>query len=454
MAPIMTLALRMPRVLRYAWRRLADADLTQVAGSLTFTTVLSLVPLLAVALALFAAFPLFADFRASFEEYLLASLLPADMAEVVLQHVSDFAAKATQLTAFGTAFLVVGAVAVMLTIDTALNRIWRVRRPRPLVQRILIYWTVITLGPMLFGISIWATTQLVRSSLGLLANLPWLVDLALRLGPILLTTVTVAALFFMVPNRRVLWRDAMVGATITALLFEAMKFGFAWYVTRFPTYNAIYGALAAIPLFLLWVYLSWLVLLFGAALSAIMPAVRHRATAFVVRPGDAWLPLALEVLALLERARSSRLPGCSMLDFLQELPADESVVECLLERLSQMGWVTSAEDRQGLRWHLICDPAQVRYADLSEAMFGLRASGLNLALGLEGLDRIKRAVGDLSLAAALRPAGSASGAAALTLYGGADGAQDRSGGLGHQRVASSRNPVPSATREGVSQGSR
>lgn len=450
----MTLALRMPRVVRYAWRRLADADLTQVAGSLTFTTVLSLVPLLAVALALFAAFPLFAEFRASFEEYLLASLLPPDMAEVVLQHVNDFAAKATQLTAVGTAFLVVGAVAVMLTIDTALNRIWRVRRPRPLLQRILIYWAVITLGPVLFGISIWATTQLARSSMGFLANLPWVLDLALALGPVLLTAVTVAALFLTVPNRRVLWRDAMVGALMTAFLFETMKFGFAWYVTRFPTYNAIYGALAAIPLFLLWVYLSWLVLLFGASLSAIMPAVRHRATAFVTRPGDAWLPLALELLVLLDQARNTRVPGCSMRELLRELPADEFVLESLLERLIQMGWVAATEERQGLRWHLVCDPAQARYADLSDSMLGLRASGLTLAQGLEGLERVRRAVGDLSLAAALRAAGSGSGSAALTLHGGSDGAQDRGGSLGHQRVTGTRNTVPGASSESLSQRTR
>src|SRR5690606_16905992 len=162
---------RIQRLLRFAGNRLGEARLAQAAASLTFTTVLSLVPLLAVVFALFTAFPLFAQFRLALDEFMINSLMPANVADTVMNYLSQFALQASRLSALGGLFLVATAITLIVTIDKTFNDIWRVTRQRPLVQRLLVYWAVLSLGPVVMGASLWTTSFLARESLGMVADI-------------------------------------------------------------------------------------------------------------------------------------------------------------------------------------------------------------------------------------------------------------------------------------------
>src|SRR5690554_6161809 len=199
------------KVLKYALKRADEKKLAQVAASLTYTTVLSLVPLLAVVLSLFTAFPLFADFRVALEGFLAGSLMPAVVSENVMSYLNQFAAKASGLTTIGGLALIVTSVMLFRTIDEAFNDIWQVETRRPLRQRILVYWALLSLGPILVGASLWALTVLARESMGLIGDMNGLANLSLSLLPLLLTGSGFSALFLTVPNRSVRWKDALIG---------------------------------------------------------------------------------------------------------------------------------------------------------------------------------------------------------------------------------------------------
>src|SRR5690606_4223138 len=156
------------------------------------------------------------------------------------------------LTAIGGAFLLITSILLIMTIDKTFNDIWHVTRQRPLPQRALVYWAVVTLGPVVAGASLWATSFVARESLGLVRAGPEMVSVLISLMPVILTGLGSAALFVVAPNRQVFWRDALMGGFGTALVLELMKAAFAYYLTQFPTYTVIYGAFATVPIFLLW----------------------------------------------------------------------------------------------------------------------------------------------------------------------------------------------------------
>ena len=253
---------------RLAWRRAREERLAQVAGSLTFTTVLSVVPLLAVGFALVTRFPLFRKLHEALQQHLLRNLLPDDISRTVLKHLSQFAANAGGLTLVGFLFVLAAALMLLLTVENTLNRIWQVRKPRPIVKRLLLYSLMLAFGPLVLGASLWATSHLVSASLGLIGRLPPSAAFVLNLGPVLLGTLALAGLFYFVPNARVRRRDALLGGLLASIAFELGKRGFAAYLIRVPTYKAIYGGFAAVPVFLLWVYFSWLVTLAAALVAA------------------------------------------------------------------------------------------------------------------------------------------------------------------------------------------
>jgi membrane protein len=254
---------------RLVLRRARQERLAQVAGSLTFTTVLSLVPLLAVSFALFTRFPVFRRFEVALEQVLLKSLLPPELARTVLRHLDQFAANAAGLTLAGSAFLLVTAVALMLTVENALNQIWGVKRARPFFKRVGMYLLMLAAGPPLLGLSLWAMSALIGASMGLVGSLPDSVAFVLTLGPLLLGVAGLSALFLFLPNTRVRRRDAIAGGVLGAIALELGKRGFGAYVLKLPTYKAVYGAaFAAVPVFLLWVYFSWLVTLAAALVAA------------------------------------------------------------------------------------------------------------------------------------------------------------------------------------------
>jgi membrane protein len=364
-------------MLRFARRRLDEERLPQVAASLTFTTMLALVPLLTIALAVFTAFPVFNTFRASLEAYFIKSLMPQMISSTILGYLNQFAAKATRLSAIGAVFLVLTSVAMMLTIDRAFNHIWRVRESRPLTQRIVIYWAIVTLGPLLIGVSITMTSYLFTATSGLLSAVAFTGVLLSTTISVLLTTAAFTLLYMAVPNRLVDWRDAAWGGFLAAAVFEIAKRSFVDFITQFPTYTKIYGALAALPIFLVWVYLSWLIALIGAVLAAALPVVRYERWWHTPTPGSEFVD-AMAVLKVLYEARTSSPRSAvdtGTIRATTRLGFDES--ESLLQRMLDVGWVGRIKDPQLKRvqfgkrinsgrdsWTLLGNPAQLRLADV------------------------------------------------------------------------------------------
>jgi membrane protein len=207
--------------------------------------------------------------------FVMNNMLPESV-DAISIYAEQFSENAARLTAVGIAFLGVTALLLMLTIDHAFNAIWRVSRPRPLLQRILVYWTVLTVGPMFVGASLSLTSYLITLSFGMVDEVPGMEFAVLRFAPVVLTTTAFALLYFTVPNCPILKRDALTGGIAAGAGFEVMKHGFGFYVTHIPTYKVIYGAFAAVPIFLLWIYLSWLIVIGGAVLVAALPEWRNR----------------------------------------------------------------------------------------------------------------------------------------------------------------------------------
>lgn len=371
-------------VLRFTLDFAAHRKLTRVASSLTFTTVLAIVPLLAVVLALFTAFPLFAQFRQALETFLSESLLPPSVSDTIMSYLNQFAAQASGLTAVGSAFLVVTSIMLIMTIDEAFNEIWNVARQRPMRQRLLVYWAIISLGPILMGASLWASSVLARESLGYIGNLSEGIGLLLNLVPLLMSVLGFTALFMFVPNCRVLWRDAALGGLGTTAVLAVMKAGFTAYLTRFPSYTVIYGAFATLPIFLLWIYLSWLVVLMGATVASLLPALRLHRWALRRHVGAQAVD-ALGILRILWHARGALPPGRSLGYLEKHLRVHPDALRDMLGALRELGYVVPVAD--GEQWVLACDPARADIGPLVDRLLIDRAqAGLRPGM-LDALSR-------------------------------------------------------------------
>ncbi|HSW24458.1 MAG TPA: YihY family inner membrane protein, partial [Burkholderiaceae bacterium] len=292
-------------------QRFAEDRLGLTAGSLTFTTMVGLVPLVTVMLALFTAFPMFARFQQALDRYLLQSLVPDGIAKPVLAALTQFAAKASQVGTVGLVVLLVAALALVFTIDRTLNAIWRVRKRRPLAQRLLVYWAALTLGPLLLGVSLSLTSYAISSSRGLVESIPGGVRLLLGAIEFGLLASGLAGLYRFAPNTYVRWTHAWAGGLFAAVGFEFAKRGLAWYVGLVPTYSVIYGAFATLPIFLLWIYLSWVVVLLGAVIAAYAPSLAMRVARVPDTPGYRFA-LAVSLLRELTRVRGAGQKGLSL----------------------------------------------------------------------------------------------------------------------------------------------
>jgi membrane protein len=269
---------------RLTIRRAREQRLAQVAASLTFATVLSVVPLLAVSFALFTRFPIFDRFEKAIEEHLLKILLPTDISTPVLKYLSQFAANASGLTLVGTLFVLVTAIAMLFTVENAFNQIWEVKRARPFFRRVGLYLLMLAVGPPVLGASLWATSYVLGASMGLIGTVSPTVEFVLNSGPVVLGMAGLACVFYFVPNTNVRRRDAIAGGLIASIAFEFGKRGFATYLLKVPAYKAMYGAFAAFPVFLLWVYFSWLVTLTAALITANLARARKATASRSSRP--------------------------------------------------------------------------------------------------------------------------------------------------------------------------
>ena len=387
----------MSQQLRAAWEftlalvtRFREERVTQTSGSLTYTTLLALVPLLTVALAVSTAFPVFDEWTTALQLFILENVLPDTPAiDTVMDQINSFTRNVGRLTAIGVGGFAVTSVMLMLTIDNALNRIFRVQRRRSIAQNVFMYWAVITLGPLFVGASLSATYMAVRHSV-IALQLDLIGDLLLDFVPFLLTAFSLVLLYWLVPARRVEWSHAFIGGVLAAIAFEVAKRGFAIYLSRVPTYTLIYGAFATIPIFLVWLYLSWLVVLTGGILTAMLPAFRSKPERHRV-PGEA-LADAVGVLSHLARAhREGRTVPLNTLA--RELRILPDRVEEILERAKALGWAVRTEKD---RWVLARDPSTIHLADVYRTfIFDADAVGLpETDLGLSLRDFLNREVKD------------------------------------------------------------
>jgi membrane protein len=370
---------RLREVLSFAARRASEVRVQQVASSLTLTTVLSIVPLLAVALSVFSAFPLFAEYRSALEKMLLRELLPPPISATILRYLSDFSAKAAGLTAYGLIFLCATALLMIHTVDRALNDIWNVRVRRALLPRILIYWALMTLGPLVLGASLSATSVLL-SNLAAGRTTPFALQLLLDYGPFLLGGFAFALLYVVVPNRRVRWVDALIGGFTASLLGEFITAGFTAYI-KTGTVAGIYGAFAVVPLFLLWVYLSWVALLFGAAVAATLPMLRATRFADERRAGNRFVT-AVALLGALYGARQRDEDGgrVTLERLARDLRTFPEETERLLGELERLGYVAKLDGVHAGKWLLSCDPQRT---DLGAAFRRLAVDPANTLLTRE-----------------------------------------------------------------------
>ena len=318
--------------------RFREDRLGLTASSLTFTTTIGLVPFITVALAVFTAFPMFAKFQDVLQKWLIQSLVPDNIARQVLGYLSQFAGKASRMGTVGLMVLLCTALTLVFTIDRTLNTIWRVRKPRPFGQRVLIYWTAVTLGPVLLGASLSMTSYALAASKSIVGGLPGGVGLLLDTVQFALVAAGAAVTFFYVPNTQVRWGHAWMGGLFVSTGMEVARKGLALYLTKVPTYSAVYGAFATVPILLIWIYMTWVIVLLGATLTAYLPSLLSG------RPqrklGHGWqFQLALEALHSLQGARAQAEKGLTLSQLCHALHLDPLRLEPVMRMLVELDWV-------------------------------------------------------------------------------------------------------------------
>lgn len=346
---------------RFLWQRFVDDKCFETAGALSYTTLFAIVPLLAAVLAIISAFPVFAEWRDRFSDFVFRNFVPS-AGSAVQGLLLQFADNASKLTAVGILFLLVSALMMMASIEDRFNRIWRVPTKRSHGSRLLLYWAALTIGPLL------VVAVLVLVSRFIATGGPdapeggqggtWLLLLSFAL-----TWLILLAMYMLIPNRRVAFRHAGIAAVVAAILFEIARALFTLYVTHVPSYQQIYGALAAAPLFLIWVYFSWVIVLLGASLAAAMAAFDYRPLHERLPPGCEFIGL----LRVLQHFAAAQREGIGLsseeLCRRERFLADE-LLQRYLRDLHASGLLTRAETGD---WVLSRDLATVDLADLYRA---------------------------------------------------------------------------------------
>lgn len=357
---------------RFLARRFVDDRCFETAGALSYTTVFALVPLSTVIFAILATFPIFEAWTQALVDFVFANFVP-EAASAVAGTLQELAGSARQLSWKGLAALLAAALLVMLAIEQTFDRIWRVASPRPALWRLVIYWTLLTLGALLAVASLAASTWFLslppfaRAS----ANAG---QLLLQWTPSLIAFVVFTLAYRLIPNRPVPLRFAVAGGLLATVLFEAAKHGFAWYL-RNTSFEQLYGALAVVPIFLFWVWLSWLVVLLGASLAASLGAFRYQPRQHRL-PAGAELYACLRLLARLEESRRHGR-GLDAEGLRAREPAlTDDLCQRLLEGLARLDIVQRGESGA---WLPVRDLSTVTLEDLHERL-GLRLPPTDCAL--------------------------------------------------------------------------
>lgn len=300
------LANRLVAFLLYLGKQFINNQGILNAAALTYTTLFAVVPLMTVSYAMLAAVPSFQGVGQELQGWVFENFVPAT-GQVVQDYLNDFSSQARKLTAVGIAVLAVTSIMMMKNIEAAFNRIWRVTEPRKGLSSFLLYWAILSLGPILIGLGLVLTSYI--ASLPLINEATEVVgkNHLLSILPAILSTTAFTLIYVAVPNCRVPFKSALIGGVVVAFLFETAKRGFALFVTQFPSYELIYGAFAAIPLFLLWIFISWMIILMGAELTRSIS---------VYRPLEksAQIPHLQCVVAVINRLWQAQLQGESVSD--------------------------------------------------------------------------------------------------------------------------------------------
>lgn len=353
-------------------RFLRDECLT-TASALTYTSLLALVPLMTIFFTIFQAFPAYETLLGEAQRILIASFVP-EVGEALIDNLNQFAANAGRLTGFGIVGLAVTSVLLFWTIESSFSAIWRISEARPLVIRILAFWALLTMTPLLFGAALSLSSSLfARLRLDQVANIPWLGWGVLLPGAIEL--VGFFLIYLMIPNREVRWQDALVGAVSAAILLELSKAAFGWYVTAFPTYQTIYGALSVVPIFLLWLYIAWSTVLIGAEVAAALPEWRAGLISNIGPEGLLPAQRVVVALAVLKELQAAARLGVGMRrrTLVGRIPVGAAVIDGMLEQLRHAHWV--ARTSGGGAWVTTRDLGEATLYDLLKALhIGMRGN--------------------------------------------------------------------------------
>lgn len=367
---------------RFLWLRFRDDKCFETAGALSYTTLFAIVPMLAAVIAIVSVFPAFAGLRDGVTRFIFRSFVPA-AGETVQGYLLQFADNASKLTALGVLVLFASALMMMASIEDRFNRIWRVAAPRKGSARLLLYWTALTLGPILatagIAVSSWVYAQPLWRGVahhGVGGFRLWL------LAPFLISWASLTVLYDVVPNCRVRWRHALAGALVAAVLFELARKGFEVYVRGIANYREVYGALAAIPIFLIWVYLSWVLVLLGAILTAAVSAFEYRRPDELLPAGTEFVGLLRVVQHFADAHREGRgLDAVTLAARERFLTAD--LLQRYLADLARAGLIRRTDDGA---WLLARDLGAVRIDDLFRAGgYRLPADALALQRAATGL---------------------------------------------------------------------
>jgi membrane protein len=347
---------------RFLWKRFLDDRLFQAAGALSFTTAFAIVPLSMVVFGILSAFPVYEQWSAQLSAYIFSNFVPSS-ARAVETHLLEFSKNAGKLTAVGVIVLVVSLLITLTSIEATFNKIWRVPTSRPTFGRLMVYWTVMTFGALLAAASLAISARFFALAIFQTQPGQWLEHWLLRFTPTLIEYVALVVIYRVVPHRTIHWRYAALGAFFAVIMIEIVKIAAGSYLGSFGAYEKIYGTLALIPIFLGWVYFSWVAVLLGASLASSLSAFRYQ-------PASQRLPWGYEfygLLRLLGRFDEYRKRGKGLhLDDIRQLEPmlTDAVVQQMLQQLSAIGLLSRAESGE---WLLARDLEDLSLGELYEA---------------------------------------------------------------------------------------
>lgn len=347
---------------RFLWKRFLDDRLFQAAGALSFTTAFAIVPLSMVVFGVLSAFPVYEQWSAQLSAYIFSNFVPSS-ARAVETHLLEFSKNAGKLTAVGVIVLVVSLLITLTSIEATFNKIWRVPTSRPTFGRLMVYWTVMTFGALLAAASLAISARFFALAIFQTQPGQWLEHWLLRFTPTLIEYVALVVIYRVVPHRTIHWRYAALGAFFAVIMIEIVKMAAGSYLGSFGAYEKIYGTLALIPIFLGWIYFSWVAVLLGASLASSLSAFRYQ-------PASQRLPWGYEfygLLRLLGRFDEYRKRGKGLhLDDIRQLEPmlTDAMVQQMLQQLSAIGLLSRAESGE---WLLARDLDDLSLGELYEA---------------------------------------------------------------------------------------